>query len=913
MEIKLYSEYVMRRREHFTPAALNALSEAERCCMMNREHVVNTGHILYGLAVSKESAAGALLARYGVTPELAASKLDAAGGRSSEPAPAPKGGAADMLYALRYSYAAGRVLRDCYEGVMNRGTAEKKGSVGTLHILYSLVYGDTQALHMIGEMGINERELFNTAAELLNGNEIMRKRLLFQLGGLELPEELSTPENEALIKELRERQEAARQEAQGEGQPDQLQQGARTSGSALAAFGRDMVAQAAEGVFLPVIGREKEMERMIHILFRKTKNNPCLVGEAGVGKTAIVEGLAARIAAGNVPGYVRGLRIIRLDMTAVVAGTRYRGDFEERMKQIIDEATADPGVVLFIDEIHTIVGGGSVEGGMDASALLKPALSRGLMRVIGATTQQEYRKYFERDAALSRRFQPVSVGEPDEAETAEILKGIAPAYEAYHGVKYDAGALNAAVRLAKRYITDRFLPDKAIDVIDEAAARVRTGGLERYFERTDGIDAASGADNADALSELARGKYKEKIELIKKGKFELAGKAGLEEKRLRDRQKAAERAENGAAAETGTDVPAEVRRVTVDDIEKVVSRWSGVPVEKLGKTDSQRLLELEKALHRRVVGQDEAVNTVSKAVRRGRAGMKDPKRPIGSFLFLGPTGVGKTELARALAEELFGSETALIRLDMSEYMEAHSVSKMVGSPPGYIGHDDGGQLTERVRMQPYSVILFDEIEKAHPDVYNILLQVLEDGILTDSKGRTADFKNTVIIMTSNIGARDITDRRHLGFSDDTEENKYEQIADAVRSELKKAFKPEFLNRVDETVIFRPLTPEQIREIAELQLALIEKRSLEAGIRTEFAPEVAEWLAARGYDPRFGARPLKRLIRKEIEDTLAEEMLRVLADAKDGGSDNEDAAGGSGAALKIRIIVEDGRIAAKRGQ
>ena len=904
MKISIINEYVRQRREHFTAAALNALSAAEKCCLQGEGEVVSTGHILYGLAVSKDGAAGALLSKYGVTPELLLDKI-------------PAGEESDKLSSasIRYSYAAARVLRDCYEGVMNRSPADKSGTVGTLHILYSLVYGDTEALHIIGGLGINERELFNTVAELLNGNEIMRKRLLFQLGGLELPEELSTPENEALIKEIRERQEAARQEGQSDGQPDQFQPGApRTPGSALAAFGRDMVAQAADGLFLPVIGREKEMERLIRILFRKTKNNPCLVGEAGVGKTAIVEGLAARIAAGTVPGYVRNLKIIRLDMTAVVAGTRYRGDFEERMKQIIDEATADPNAVLFIDEIHSIVGGGSVEGGMDASALLKPALSRGAMRVIGATTQQEYRKYFERDAALSRRFQPLTVSEPDEAETAEILKGIAPAYEAYHCVKYEPEALTAAVRLSKRYISDRFLPDKAIDVIDEAAAKVRTGGLERYFGQRDNIAPADApADNADELEAQARGKYREKIELIKKGKFELAGQAGLEEKALRERQKAAERAEDGAVAEAEAGDPAAAKRVTAEDIEKVVSQWSGVPVEKLGKTDSQRLLELEKALHRRVVGQDEAVSTVSKAVRRGRAGMKDPKRPIGSFLFLGPTGVGKTELARALAEELFGSEQALIRLDMSEYMEAHSVSKMVGSPPGYIGHDDGGQLTERVRMQPYSVILFDEIEKAHPDVYNILLQVLEDGILTDSKGRTADFKNTVIIMTSNIGARDITDRRHLGFSDDTEDNKYEQIADAVKAELKKAFKPEFLNRVDETVIFRPLTAEQIRDIALLQLALIEKRSLEAGIKTEFAPEVAEWLAAHGYDSRFGARPLKRLIRKEIEDTLAEKMLRALAEAKDAGAGKATGSDATPAALTIRISVEDGKIVAKRGQ
>ncbi|MBO5077646.1 MAG: ATP-dependent Clp protease ATP-binding subunit [Clostridia bacterium] len=905
MRITIINEYVRERRAHFTNAALHALSAAEKCCRLGEGEVVSTGHILYGLAAAKDGAAGALLSRYGVTPELLLDKL----GTEEAPDTLPSS-------SIKYSYAAARVLRDCYEGVMNRSAGDRSGTVGTLHILYSLVYGDTEALHIIGGLGINERELFNTVAELLNGNEIMHKRLLFQLGGLELPEELLTPENEALIKEIRERQEAARQEGQGDGQPEQFQPGApRTPGSALAVFGRDMVAQAADGLFLPVIGREKEMERLIRILFRKTKNNPCLVGEAGVGKTAIVEGLAARIAAGTVPGYVRSLKIIRLDMTAVVAGTRYRGDFEERMKQIIDEATSDPNAVLFIDEIHSIVGGGSVEGGMDASALLKPALSRGAMRVIGATTQQEYRKYFERDAALSRRFQPLTVSEPDEAETAEILKGIAPAYEAFHGVKYEPEALPAAVRLSKRYISDRFLPDKAIDVIDEAAAKVRTGGIERYFERKDNIApvGAPAADNAEDYEAQARDKYREKIELIKKGKFELAGQAGLEEKALRELQKDVERAANGAAAEAETGDPAAVKRVTAEDIEKVVSQWSGVPVEKLGRTDSQRLLELEKALHRRVVGQDEAVSTVSKAVRRGRAGMKDPKRPIGSFLFLGPTGVGKTELARALAEELFGSEQALIRLDMSEYMEAHSVSKMVGSPPGYIGHDDGGQLTERVRMQPYSVILFDEIEKAHPDVYNILLQVLEDGILTDSKGRTADFKNTVIIMTSNIGARDITDRRHLGFSDDTEDNKYEQIADAVKAELKKAFKPEFLNRVDETVIFRPLTAEQIRDIARLQLALIEKRSLEAGIKTEFTPEVAEWLAAHGYDSRFGARPLKRLIRKEIEDTLAEEMLRALAEAKDAGAGKATGSDATPAALTIRIGVEDGKIVAKRGQ
>lgn len=619
-------------------------------------------------------------------------------------------------------------------------------------------------------------------------------------------------------------------------------------------FGRDLTELAKAGKFDPVIGRQKEIERVIQILSRRTKNNPVLLGEPGVGKTAVAEGLAQEIAAGNVPELLKGKRVVSLDLSGVVAGAKYRGEFEERLKKAMDEIIKAGNVILFVDEMHTIIGAGAAEGAIDAANILKPSLARGEMQLIGATTLNEYRKYVEKDAALERRFQPVTVGEPSVEETIEILKGIREKYEAHHGVKISDKAIVAAAKMSSRYITDRFLPDKAIDLVDEACSRVRLGALTLPPEIK---ELESALENIQA----------EKKEAINSQDFEKAAELRDKEKEMNEKLSSLrENWQNQSSQSAG--------EIGEDEIAEIISGWTGIPVKKLAEEESERLRNLEEVLHKRVIGQEDAVKAVSKAIRRGRVGLKDPKRPIGSFIFLGPTGVGKTELSKALTEALFGDEDALIRVDMSEYMEKHSVSKLVGSPPGYVGFDEGGQLTEKVRRKPYSVILFDEIEKAHPDVFNILLQILDDGQLTDSQGRRVDFKNCVIIMTSNVGARNISEPKSLGFASggDNREETNKNIRNSVMDELKRMFRPEFLNRVDDIIVFSQLTEEEIGEIALVMLEGLKKRLLQNEITASIDESAVKLLAKEGFDPVYGARPLRRAITSKVEDLFAEEML-----------------------------------------
>ena len=616
-------------------------------------------------------------------------------------------------------------------------------------------------------------------------------------------------------------------------------------------YGRDLSFEAESGNLDPVIGREEEIQRIIQILCRRTKNNPCLIGEPGVGKTAVIEGLALKISQGEVPELLKDKRVVALDLTGMIAGTKYRGDFEERIKSAIDEVKKAGNIILFIDEVHTIVGAGSSEGSTDAANMLKPQLARGEFQVIGATTLDEYRKHIEKDAALERRFQPITVGEPSESDAVEILKGLRDRYEAHHKVRITDQAIEAAVKLSSRYISDRFLPDKAIDLIDEACSRVRLNNLTPSTDMKD-------------LEEKIKKLSDEKTAAINSQNFELAAEIRDNEVKLQeelDTLKSKWQEENEHAS----------GEVDEEDIAQIVSGWTGVPVVQLTEEEGARLLRLEEELHNRVVGQQEAVTAVAKAIRRGRVGLKDPKRPIGSFIFLGPTGVGKTELCRALAEAMFGDENAMIKLDMSEYMEKHTVSRLVGSPPGYVGYDEGGQLTEKVRRKPYSVVLFDEIEKAHPDVFNMLLQILEDGVLTDSQGRQVNFKNAVIIMTSNVGARMITDnKRSMGFGTETADN--EDIKGKVMEELKRTFKPEFLNRIDDIIVFSKLSQNEIGEIASKMLNVLKKRLADMDIAIEFSEAAIKAISDAGFDAVYGARPLRRAIQSKIEDTLSEHIL-----------------------------------------
>ena len=619
-------------------------------------------------------------------------------------------------------------------------------------------------------------------------------------------------------------------------------------------FGRDLTKLGREGKLDPVIGRDQEIERVIQILSRRTKNNPCLIGEPGVGKTAIVEGLAQRIMEGNVPDILLEKRVVTLELAAVVAGTKYRGEFEERLRKLMVELQQAGNVIIFIDELHTIIGAGAAEGAIDASNILKPALAKGELQAIGATTLDEYRKHIERDPALERRFQPINVGEPTKDESLEILKGLRDRYEAHHRVKITDEALEAAVILGDRYIQDRFLPDKAIDLIDEAASRVR---LRNYTAPPDLKEMEDKLENI----------RQEKDAAVRSQEFEHA--AQLRDKEQQFRVKLNELKKEWEKKKVISDQVL----VTEEDIAHIVASWTGIPVKKLAEEESERLLRMEDILHQRVIGQHEAVQAISRAIRRGRAGLKDPKRPIGSFIFLGPTGVGKTELARSLAEALFGDENAMIRMDMSEYMEKHTTARLIGAPPGYVGYEEGGQLTEKVRRKPYSVILLDEIEKAHHDVFNVLLQILEDGRLTDGKGRTVNFRNTVVIMTSNVGANFIRKQPTMGFrASDTEKN-YEQMKGRLMEELKRTFRPEFLNRVDDIIVFKTLTEEDISHIVELMLAELTNRIAGYGLMLEVTDKAKELLAKEGFDPTYGARPLRRVIQKKLEDGISEELLR----------------------------------------
>ncbi|MDL2225535.1 ATP-dependent Clp protease ATP-binding subunit, partial [Eubacteriales bacterium OttesenSCG-928-M02] len=633
------------------------------------------------------------------------------------------------------------------------------------------------------------------------------------------------------------------------------QPGTGSNTQVLDGYGKDLTVAAREGELDPVIGREVEIDRIIQILSRRTKNNPVLIGEPGVGKSAVVEGLAQRIVEGNIPEVLKDKRLISLDLAGMLAGAKYRGEFEERLKAVMEEATKAGNVILFIDELHNIIGAGSAEGAMDAANILKPALARGEMQCIGATTYDEYRKHIEKDAALQRRFQPVTVGEPSEEEAVLILKGLRDRYEAHHRVKIEEEAIKAAVELSNRYISDRFLPDKAIDLMDEAAAKVR-------------INAYTAPPDMQELENKLHNIQMEKDEAVSHQNYEKAAQMRDEERKINEEM--ARMKEEWQRGQDQKDL-----KVTEEDIANVVATWTGIPVKKLTEDESERLLHLEDTLHQRVIGQDEAVVAVSKAIRRARAGLKEPNRPIGSFIFLGPTGVGKTELSRALAQAMFGDEDAMIRLDMSEYMEKHAVSRMIGSPPGYVGYDEGGQLTEKVRRKPYSVVLFDEIEKAHPDVFNILLQILEDGRLTDGHGRTVDFRNTVLIMTSNVGASTIGKEKTVGFgaqNDPASMRSYEAMKEGILEMLKKTFRPEFINRIDDTIVFHTLGEADIKKIAGLMLDNLAKRLADRDVTLKIEEPAVSYFAKVGYDPEYGARPLRRAIQQELEDRLSEELL-----------------------------------------
>ncbi|MFR3211088.1 ATP-dependent Clp protease ATP-binding subunit [Anaerotignum sp.] len=786
----------------FTNKAQEVLKRAQEAALKLGNKYVGTEHILLGLTLVSDSVAAKALESQGVTYHQVMDKIQSmTGGTSAYYIPAD------------FTPRAKRVVESSVQEAFRMGT----GYVGTEHILIALIReNDNIAVRIMVSLDLNLQRLYDDIMNMLGEGEDQNSS-------------------------------ARGMNSQGEKQE-------KSATETLDKFSRDMTALAKKNKFDPIVGRDKEIERIVQILSRRTKNNPCLVGDPGVGKTAIVEGLAQKIAEGNVPDTLKNKRIVGLDLSAMVAGSKYRGEFEERMKKAMDEVKADGNIILFVDEIHTIIGAGAAEGAIDASNILKPALSRGEIQLIGATTLEEYRKHIEKDAAFERRFQPVKVEEPDEQAAVAMLKALRDKYEMHHKVTISDDAIEAAVKLSSRYVSDRFLPDKAIDLIDEAASRLR-------------LKTFSAPDNVAEMEEKLAEMEKEKEAAIKTEEFEKAAEIKRAQDALRAQWKEAKK-----EWENNHENQAQV--VTREEVAEVVSVWTGVPLQSLQEEESQRLLHLEDILHQRVIGQSEAVKALAKAIRRGRVGLKDSNRPIGSFLFLGPTGVGKTELSKALAEALFGDEDAMIRIDMSEYMEKHSVSRMVGSPPGYVGYEEGGQLSEKVRRNPYSVVLFDEIEKASPDVFNVLLQVLDDGHITDGQGRKVDFKNTVIIMTSNAGARSIVEPKRVGFTSmETEEQSYQNMKKNVMEEVRHIFKPEFLNRIDDMIVFHSLTQEDILEIVKLMTKTVSKRIKEnMDITVTFTDKALEKIAEEGYDKAFGARPLRRAVQSRIEDAFAEEYL-----------------------------------------
>ena len=804
-------------QSQFTDKAQNALAQASRCARSLKQGYIGTEHILVGLLKEDTGVAAKVLADNGVeTGQVMDMIRDLIAFENGVAVKDREG----------YSPRAARILEEAHHQAARFGQKQ----TGTEHLLLALIKeGENVAVRLLNTLGANVQKIYVDTLIAIGQDGNLYKEDLGKKGDRKAKQ------------------------------------------STLEQYSRDLTALAREGKLDPVVGRDEEIRRVIQILSRRTKNNPCLVGEPGVGKTAVVEGLAARIVAGDVPFTVQYKRVLTLDLSGMVAGSKYRGEFEERIKKVLKEVTEDGNIILFLDELHTIIGAGGAEGAIDASNIMKPSLARGEIQLIGATTIAEYRKYIEKDAALERRFQPVTVEEPTEEEAVRILEGIKGKYEAHHHVTITPEAVEAAVRLSSRYINDRNLPDKAIDLIDEAAASARLHAMDAPDKAKEISDKIRELDwemekaiRVEAFAQMAEIKKKQDA-LVKK-----------QERLLKKREKREE--ENTLS-------------IGENEIAEVVAQWTKIPVQKLAEKESERLLKLEKTLHKRVIGQEEAVTAVAKAIRRGRVGLKDPNRPIGSFLFLGPTGVGKTELSKALAEAMFGSEDAMIRVDMSEYMEGHSVSKMIGSPPGYVGFEEGGQLSEKVRRNPYSVVLFDEIEKAHPDVFNVLLQVLDDGHITDSKGRKVSFKNTVLIMTSNAGAQRIVDPKNLGFATEKSETKdYEKMKSNVMEEVKRSFKPEFINRIDDIIVFHQLNNENMKEIVNLLASNLYKRCEDQlGIHLTITAALKEHLVSKYADNKMGARPLKRAIQSVVEDALAEEILqkkvvpgdKVSAGFKDG--------------------------------
>ena len=794
-------------RNKFTKQAQTALTLAKAAAIDFELGYIGTEHLLLGLLSETEGTAGRVLEEFQVDGKKLVELID------KLVTPAEVGNITEIEMKPSYSPRTEKVLESAVAEAQNSG-CEK---AGTEHLLLAMLREtDCVGTRLLYTMGVNIQKLYAAV-----------------LGAMGY-------DNESIQEEFQ----AAKAMQNPGGSPT----------PALDQYSRDLTQMAAEGKLDPVVGREKEISRLIQILSRRTKNNPCLVGEPGVGKTAIAEGLAQRILAGSVPETIKDKRLVVLDLSGMVAGSKYRGEFEERIRKVVDEVRENQGILLFIDELHTIIGAGGAEGALDASNILKPSLSRGELQIIGATTLEEYRKYIEKDAALERRFQPVTVEEPSEEEAYEILKGLRPYYERHHKVEISDEALEAAVKMSVRYINDRFLPDKAIDLIDEAASKVQLSGYQASSEIED-------------LSREIQEILQEKERAIKTGYLSLA-------KECQEKQKEAEARLEQLQVKEEKKNQRKSGKVDEKAVASIVSDWTKIPVQRLTEGETRRLAQLEKELHKRVIGQEEAVHAVSQAVKRGRVGLKDPNRPIGSFLFLGPTGVGKTELSKALAQAVFGSEQAMIRVDISEYMEKHSVSKLIGSPPGYVGYDEGGQLSEKVRRNPYSVILFDEIEKAHPDVFNILLQVLDDGHITDAHGRKVDFKQTIIIMTSNAGAQAIVEPKQLGFISQKDEKKdYEKMKSGVMEEVRRLFKPEFLNRIDEIMVFHTLNKEEIRKIVLLLLKSLEKRCEEQmDIHLNVTNSAVDYIVEAGFDAKYGARPLRRAIQSKIEDRLANELL-----------------------------------------